>query len=204
MNYLTESNNEALNHLLEEKAFDQLTREEQAAVLAEMSESEYRQLRSLTQDVRSVLSHKKELIPRENIRMNVRQHVLNQPTKSTITRKKMFRSTIIQIAAAIALLVIGIQLTTRTSRGLIPGNQKNGEFIDSTSTDSAMQHKSGPNEDTVLTLEERIGIRYRFADRSQIAALREEREGRWSIVTVSSQTLTRNPKSNVPSGTYQW
>ena len=176
MNYLTESNNEALNHLLAEKAFDELTQEEQAGILAEMSEVEYRQLCKLARDANAVLSPHDELIPRKDIRVNVRNYMRNQAQQTPAARRKVFRSTLFQIAAAIALLVIGIQLTTRSSKGLIPNNQKNSEFIDSTSTDSAMQHKTGPNEDTVLLLDERL----------ETATLREERRGLEQRVDIAA------------------
>ena len=172
MNYPSESNKEALNHLLEGKAFDHLTQEQQAAIKAEISETEYRQLRKMAVDAHSVLSIEDKLTPREDIRMYVRERMLNQPAK--VARKKIFSSAIIQIVAAIALLVIGIQLTSRTSKGLIPGTQHESLFIDSTSTDSAMQHKSGPNEDSVLSLGERIETDALREESIEATVLREE------------------------------
>lgn len=144
-----------LEQLLLDKSFAELSLEEKALVLTELSEREYTRLREFTLTTKAYFRQDKPVQPRPH----TRQVLLNRLAarkesglKGLVLRLARYPVPAWQVAASMGLLVMALYFGP--SRSITqPGNDvPHNIIVDSTHVDSSYRQPFTPNEDTMVHL----------------------------------------------------
>ena len=143
-----------LEQLLLEKPFSQLSLEERAVVLTELSEREYTRLRDFTLKTKAYFRQTEpKLVPRAHTRDRLLQHMANR--KPNGIKEKVFQLARYpipawQVAASVGLLLMALLFGTGKEM-VHPGDPSgNGIIVDSTHLDSSLRQPFHPNEDSMI------------------------------------------------------
>lgn len=139
-----------LEALVREKDFADLSLEERAEVLSEVSEREYRQMRELVVWSSELLRETRpNLTPRSDIQHRLQQRLRAKKKESPVLRVLRHPVPAWQVAAAMIVFVVSIQFFDVS--GLFDGEHSRqfAPFADSTTMDSALKVGHHPDEDSV-------------------------------------------------------
>lgn len=145
-----------LEQLLTDKSFEELNLEERSAILTEMSQREYNQLRAVAQASQAYfLQPRPELSPRPDLQGKLSQQLVTshaQRREQRFLRLLRYPIPAWQAAAAMALLVCSIYLSTNGNGFSAQPQGPHNIIVDSTHMDSSLRPPFLPNEDSMVHL----------------------------------------------------